>query len=406
MRIHAALPALFGSFVVFTACGGEYQYAPDTSDEEPLFRWQPLEATPAYSVPRACAGAEQHFAGDLSLFGQRSTEEFSAMGVLEGSLVLAGAADLGGLRCLRRVEGDVVVQGTDTLVDMSDFSSLREIGGSLVFRENTSLTSLRGLEQLHRIGDSLVVERNEALVTLTELASLGGFLHEVRIRDNDNLQEIRLFPEASATLQLLDVSFNPSLERLSGFEGVQQGTRVSGGVTVAHNDALERASLPMLSFGPASDGIRVEHNGALVHLDLVAGKQTWLPGDLILADNAMLQRLTGFASLRQVAGDLHVSGNPRLASLDAFETLLRIDGSLWVEKNHGLTDVNLGALRVIYGDLFVGSNHGLTSLQGFASLAALRGALAVERNPRLAPCDIDALQRQVQRASMKTACPR
>lgn len=406
MRINAALPAMFGSFVVVAACGGEYQYAPESSEEEPLFSWQPLEAKPAYSVPRECAGADDHFAGDLSLLGQRSTHEFSAVGVIEGSLVLAGAADLEGLRCLRRVEGDVIVQGTDTLVDMSDFSSLQEIGGSLIFRENTALRSLRGLEQLHRIGDSLVIERNEALVTVTEMTSLGGFLHEVRILDNEALREVSLFTEGSATLHLLEVAFNPSLERLGGFDGAQQGTRVSGTITVAHNDALERASLPVLSFGPASDGIRVQHNEALLHLDLVAGKQAWLPGDLILEDNPTLQRLTGFASLRQVAGDLHISGNPRLASLDAFEALLRVDGSLWLEKNHGLTDVSMGALRVIYGDLFLGSNHGLTSLQGLASLAALRGTMVIERNPQLVPCDIEALQRQVQREPTKTTCGR
>jgi hypothetical protein len=252
----------------------------------------------------------------------------------------------------------------------------------------------------------LIIERNESLLTITELDALGGYLEAVRIRDNDSLHAVHLFASSSASLHVLEVAFNPALERLWGFDGSPHGTRVSGSITVEHNDALERASLPVLSFGDATESIRVQHNAALLLLELVTGKQTWLPGDLLLEDNPSLQRLAGFSSIRQVGGHLHLRGNTSLTTLGAFETLLRIDGDLLVEQSHGLTDVNLGALRVIYGNLVVRSNHGLTSLQGLTSLAALRGDLAIERNPDLDLCDVEVLQRQVQRAAPKTLCGR
>ncbi|MBZ5712586.1 hypothetical protein [Nannocystis pusilla] len=372
--------------------------------------------------------------------------------------------DLAGLpRAGTELPGDLEIVGNDRLTSLDALPpDLTRVRG-LRIAHNPALVSLAGLPpDLADVGaGGLVVAANDRLRDLEglppNLTHVGG---SVAIRDNDELERLAGFPAALTAIGGgLEIADNPALRDLSG---LPEGLRIAGALELRALDGLvDLAGLParlQLGVDPDTrDSLRIDANAGLLdlaglpadittlagsvrlrgnhelidlsglfeHLERIEGALeiagdhalvdlTGLPPglrlgadpqgtSLLVADNAGLERLTGFpAGLDVLPGGLTVLLNRRLRDLSGLEPLRRVGGDLLIGRrrphddaacaapddpggNGGLqTLTGLSALEHVGGTLAIACHPGLTALDAFAALHTVDGSLLLRDNPALA----------------------
>lgn len=172
-------------------------------------------------------------------------------GVLRGSVSIgSGGDDPSVLEGIRRVEGSVVVEGTD-LSDLDFMSCVEEIGGDLRLVDNDSLVSVAGLWSVSSLEGAFVLSGNDALEIfdgLPNLKAVGGVGQgDLILEDNTALVEITGFLSLVGVNRDFIIRRNPVLTHIAGLEGV----RVIG----AHLEILDNPSLCRCSILCMANGI-------------------------------------------------------------------------------------------------------------------------------------------------------
>ena len=243
--------------------------------------------------------------------------------LLEGSIEIASDENFLQLPagCFA-VSDDLLVQG-EVITDASRLSELVSVGGSLKI-DGTSITGL-DMKVLQAVGCDLAVTNNRTLGAASSplLAHVGGLLSIVGNERMIALELSQLESVASVWVSACAVS------NLDGFRNLK---RIDGG----------SASLLNVSFNPSLETV-----SGLAQLERFEGKLL-LDGNGLLSSVEGLEALTQLASLdvgatavtslaplgsvTSVTGDVRIALNPRLVTL-GLSSLSRIDDDLTIADN-------------------------------------------------------------------------
>lgn len=201
-------------------------------------------------MPEQECGSTQH-SGDVSATSKEELAALKGISRIEGKLQVTIDADamdaadaLGDLRCLESVTGDVTIQFSNKTGDVSlwGLRNLKTVGGN-VTASNTFVRTYAdcGLAKLQQVGGVEMAGR-------VELDRFGGELdlskltvvRDLRVR-NTELTSIKLPVSGSFSLSYLQISNNPFLTTVSGFEDVLVQFLPMGataGVQVVNNPRL------------------------------------------------------------------------------------------------------------------------------------------------------------------------
>lgn len=345
---------------------------------------------------------------------------------VRGDLIVEGrnAEDLAILAAVEDIEGSLVIHDNPTLGEFPEWSALTHIGGAFSLSENAALTVVHGFPALERVdgrlyvaenpklsqfalGDALVsvgsifLALNPELVEFAAPAALAQVEGDLNVSANNGLEMLEfpglsdvagsLYIEDNVALAIagfpalrmvgggLSISGDLSLETLDGFQAIE---RVTGQVTISHNDALKAFSLaasidtPSLLImnnaaltrisgsAPARIGahtsVNIQKNPALRSIDDFSGVEV-LAG-LTIEENVALIEIAGLRSLVRVGPyDLSVVRNAALAGPPDWLPALGEASEVWVFGNKSLPpSVVQGLLDhvTVEGDSRVGDNQG------------------------------------------------
>jgi len=241
-----------------------------------------------------------------------------------------------------------VILETQTDVDnfLMDYPCSDSILSQLIIGPETGTSDITDLSSLHQVTyvEGLVIRNNNLLTNL------------------NGLEQIVMGGGQYLTLGSLEITNNDALLNLDGLtiDNVQF-------VTVTNNDVMTRL------FTPDSC------------IDIHA---------LTVADNALLDNITGLDCLDTLGGFLSISNNAILSSLEgSFDNLKAIlIGGLHIIDNPVLTDLSGLESITFLGALNVQDNSALTSLSGLQGLqlidspAYIENNIKIQSNPQLVDC--------------------
>jgi hypothetical protein len=265
---------------------------------------------------------------------------------LRGRLTIGPAwtgVDLGPLRCLQRLQGDLVIAEAPALERLDGLDGLQGNQGvalsSVRITDNPRLDSIGGLGAAGLKARDLTISGNPRLQRVDGLPELvsGG---SITITGNPGLVELRgpTGHKPGVALSRLSVTNNPSLERVTGW------------ANVARVDEIEILVNPSLhTLGGLPD---LRHFGRCT-LRGLPGLPAWTFG---------LSAASG--------GALHIEDNDALTALPPYPELMRLD------------------------ELLIRDNDALVALLGIGGRPGAPpavDAVLVEANSALSPAAIDAL---------------
>jgi len=213
--------------------------------------------------------------GDLTVVSAGDLSKLAGTGyfTLAGTLTIVGSEliDLSGLKNLRAIEGDLVVQanpfltavsgpvlervdghiiitGNPRLEHLGALRNLAELRGDLRIEDNPALRSLEGLNQLKLVAGSLVLRVLDRLGSMGALASLEIIGEDLDIEELTILSNIELAALERIGGSLRIVS-NPALRSLSGLAVLKKVVElmVDGGVYIQGNSNLRELGLDSLA---------------------------------------------------------------------------------------------------------------------------------------------------------------
>lgn len=157
------------------------------------------------------------------------------------------------LTTLQKLQGSLVVQCCDSLVNINGFESLRVITGSLVVRYNRNLTSINGFSTLENVS-SVEISENGNLQSISGFGNLNvitGYLQidrNIALRVFDGFSNLQVLGGETLVLgHALTVLYNPNLTALSGLRDLS--TINYGTVHIEGNTQLCYAGHPQWNVG-------------------------------------------------------------------------------------------------------------------------------------------------------------
>ena len=386
--------------------------------------WMGCEATPNSDLEDTCTDGDGDGAvvcedgGDLDGLEPDCNDSDPTIGAswdgrYEGDWSLDSEDEMAAFcRCYTEISGELSVLYTD-VESLTELSCLVSAGG-LTIRECHELTSLSGLESLEHVEGYLDVGNNDRLETarFPSLSTLGS----IYVRHNLVLTEVSGL--SVTDFFLLDVSYNPELPSLSGFQTARTVERLHvkystfsdlsgldaledvGDLTIGYNDML--TSLDGLdALREVSDEIDIRENPLLTDLTALSG--TWgcggefllyandtlvslsgldcvgdLGGTVDLQDNPSLTDVSALSGITGISGDLILDSNAVLADLEgAFTAVEQITGDVIITDNAALTGLSMPVLNEIGGDLYLYYNAELADLSELTSLSDIGGSMTL-----------------------------
>lgn len=288
---------------------------------------------------------------------------------------------------LKGIGGSLSISNNDSLVEVEGFPALEELGGNLYIAENPVLVSVRigsgvttvgsvffalnpswtdvdGLSSLTEIDGDVKVAGNAALEHL-RLPALTRISGDLSLIDNPLLQSLD-FPALEDVGSAISISENSALVTIAGFPAL----RAAGHAFINRNNGLRRIIVPpMLDL---SGVLEIRGNGALEQITAPDSFRMDPSARLIIAENPVLEELTGFSGLESMGG-LEIDGNAGLLRVSGFADLRRLQAyDLKITRNASL----------------VGDASWFPELRSAS-------ALWVFGNPSLEPSIVDALLARV-----------
>jgi hypothetical protein len=296
----------------------------------------------------------------------RNDEELEALRevhTVTGTLSISGGTDLSTLGCLRRVDGDLLLDGAAQLQSLAGLAALEEVGGEVRIVVCPGLLDVE-LPVLRAIGGDLTLDGNRALAAVTGLPRLARVGGALRVSDSPRLRAIGGLEalEALGGLELLNL---PALEEVGALDRL---TRLDGALRLSLTRTATLSGLAALRHITGALEL-LELDGAL---ELPALAQ--VEGTLSLGgDRLTTVELPALISVGALRFDF---GGLRGLVLPALRT---IGGDLDVRDAPLLSALELPALEVVSGTVTVARNRALTTID-LARLASARG-LSLTANP-------------------------
>ena len=242
---------------------------------------------------------------------------------------------VGGLRTLLPALGSVVLIACGPSVDVSSGGSggSPSSGGSSSSSSSTSTSSSgdessTGEPQFEGpgCGEPSVCDR-------------GTFDGHVRIESAEDLAAVAGFTEVTGILEIMNSQHLVCLDALACLEVVGRDVRIQDNAALRSTEGL--SALREIGEAPGGGG-------------------DW-SGDIVIAHNAVLERLAGF-SVQEVFRQVVISENPSLRTVSGFRELRDVP-SLWVTHNPSLESVvGLRGIEEVYG-CYVSFNESLCSTE-------------------------------------------
>jgi hypothetical protein len=284
----------------------------------------------------------------------RNDDELEALRevhTVTGTLSISGGTDLSALGCLRRVDGDLVLEGAAQLQSLVGLSALEEVGGEvrivvcpgllevelpvlraieggLAIDGNRALTAISGLSRLERVGGALRVSdspRLRAIVGLEALETLGG----LELLNLPALEEVRDLDR----LTRLDGALRLELTRTATLAGLAMLEHITGALELRELDGTLR--LPALA---RVDGVLSVGGDRLTAVELPALASL----GALRFDFGSVRTLV-LPALRTVGGDLDVRDAPLLDALE-LPALEVVSGTVTLTRNRSLAVIGLDRL--------------------------------------------------------------
>ena len=375
--------------------------------------------------PVACAGGNV-LTGSVAIETAADFAQLDGVHCVDGDVLITGVDDeFPDLVDLERVTGDVIVAANPGLSSMAPFASLDAVGGVVLVQGNDTLGDLTGLGQLTQ-AQSIQVIGNLGLEDLSGLEGLVDFPGSIRVANNPELQSLAGLDQlircdgsveirgnrslASAALPalddvvLLEISGNDALAELA----LPALRKVEVRLIVLDNGLLEEVVVPQLT--SVGDYVRLEANPVLARVDLpvlLAAGSVMAIGDpaltsisapalvyvtqrIDLRNLSVLDQLD-LGQLTSVGDAVTLIGLEQLPDLTGLASVTTIGGTLTIQNSAGPTSVaGLESLELVAGNMVIENNPDLGSLGGMAGLGSVGGDLRIVGNGSLGNAEAQA----------------
>jgi hypothetical protein len=302
--------------------------------------------------------------GDFAASDAARLEELRGFDEVTGSVTLTGAIDdLSALECLTRVGRDLELSSL-RVRSLRGLEALQHVEGSLIVERLDSLVDLRALSAVESVGDDLRVWANPLLATLSGLEGI-THVEQVVVSSNPQLADLEGL-SGLTTAGTVNINRNTSLTNVEGLRNL---------VSCALLALWDLQSLTTLEGLRNLRGAQVEITTApelrtLHGLEQISGATVmihWLP---------QLRDLSGLGTVEA----LSVGGNAMLESLDGIGGVSSSAGFIWLELNPNLVDIGALASVTECGFISVENNVSLRDLSGLSQLTRV-GDLRIQENP-------------------------
>ena len=319
---------------------------------------------------------------NLPLVSQAQVDSFSMLyptcTEITGDLVIQGSGitNLNGLVNITSITGNLIINQTSSLQNVSGLSSLQSIGGSLGIVQ-TGLVNLNGLSSLTTIAGDLGIQGNLALTDISGLENID--------------------PSSISGAQGLYIFGNPNLSvcNLSNFCTYLSFPAGTHPRTISGNGA-NCGSVAVISASCSTDcpsGDLVFSTQAEINsFALTYPSCTHILGNVTIEGNN-ITNLNALANLTNISGNLTIQNNTALNNINGLISLINIGGNVTISQNSALQDVNgLNFVTSIGGSLTVSNNTQLTSILGIQNIdpGSIAG-LQIQNNSALALCNLPNL---------------
>lgn len=271
--------------------------------------------------------------GDVLITNAAELESLRGVTDVTGNLTIKAPfiGSLEPLRALVSVGKNLIIEGSNTLVDLKGLGWLDQVGGSFTLRNNAALANAEGLTALRSVTGDVTVESNPALSVLA-LGPLQVVQGSVNVSNNAQLTRIdgSRLRSVVGSVQLLN---HPKLESLGAFTGLGA---IGGSLSITNCDAL----VHLRDLGALRDvaSLVLRGNAKLTDLAAFAGLKT-VRGNLQLVSLPALRTLFGPAQLISVAGHLAFYDLPLLKRIDGLDQLVSVGAGLLVSDNAALEEI-------------------------------------------------------------------
>ena len=172
--------------------------------------------------------------GGVAIYNDIELAMYAGCKEITGQLVIAASTGIGGvttlepLSALRRVGGNLSINGHVALSNLEGLRSLEEVGGDLSVYNNTGLSTLAGLRSLRRVGGGAFFQQLPDMISFSGLAGLetvGGTLAFTSTYSGTSLNELSSLQSTGDLIiqetNITSVSF-PALRSVSGLFRIQR----------------------------------------------------------------------------------------------------------------------------------------------------------------------------------------
>lgn len=284
--------------------------------------------------------------------------------------------DLKGLENLESVGGYVHISSMHGLKNLAELSKLKTIGTELKIFNNDILENLDGLENLESVGGYLDIQWNQRLVDVKSLNKLSSIGSNIEIDGNDILEEISGFLNTNHIKNSITISDNPLLQDLQFLENIDS---IGNYLSIRNNSSLTDLK-GLENLKKVGESITIERNDMLQNLDGLQNLKT-IGRSLTISNNDTLNDLNQINQLHSIGQDLYIRNNKEITSIAGFDSLRDIGSSLFISQNTSLESIDgFANLESMKYTLRVSENKVLNDMQGFSNLHTIGGLLFTEND--------------------------
>ncbi|RPD94295.1 hypothetical protein EGM88_12575 [Aureibaculum marinum] len=141
----------------------------------------------------------------------------------EGNVEIRSAKDLENtkLKGYKTINGNLVINYTTDVEDLSALKNLEEINGGIIIKYNNNLKSLQGLNNIKKL-EFLEIENNLELTSLAGLENLATISKNLRIANNFKLNSLSSLNSMTTIGTDFFLSENEMLTNLTGLENLKE----------------------------------------------------------------------------------------------------------------------------------------------------------------------------------------
>lgn len=317
---------------------------------------------------------------------------------------------LDGLSGLRSVDASLGIGLNPILTNINALSFLEKVG-SLAISGNSILTNLDGLSSLTEITEGpLDITDNPQLIDISGLFNLNSINLDLRITNNESLNQISGFNNLTTIRQLL-IQDNSKLIDINGFNSLVTLNQLS----IHRNDIL--TNLQGFSALKSVDYFEINENNQLSSIEGFPSLKSAF--DIFLTKNVELSNINAFVNIDSIHGELRIENADKLVDLNGLSSL-KYAGSISVSDNNSIVNINglanlselgegngralitgiaysleisynpmlanldgLSSLTKAKGPIRIKNNSSLESIAGFSSLSEINGPIDINNNPSL-----------------------